>query len=93
MTWQWIEPEQVPAFPLIYAGRVAMLGRNINGYKKKDMPYCRFHIAEQVLFGQQIGWINADVVNDPQKFPFLRKMVQLRWQYRELFNRDRTAIR
>jgi len=87
LTWQWIEPEQVPAFPLIYAGRVAMLGRNINGYKKKDMPYCRFHIAEQVLFGQQIGWINADVVNDPQKFPFLRKMVQLRWQYRDLFNR------
>ncbi len=86
LTWQWIEPDQVPAFPLIYAGRVAMLGRNINGYKKKDIPYCKFHIAEQLLFGQQIGWINADVVNDRQKFPFLRKMVRLRWHYRELFN-------
>jgi hypothetical protein len=89
LTWQWIEPEQIPAFPLIYAGRVAMLGRNINGYKKNDVAYCKFHIAEQVLFGQQIGWINADIVDYPAKFPFLKKMVQLRWQYRKLFNSGR----
>ncbi|MDW7659083.1 MAG: hypothetical protein SCM11_18090, partial [Bacillota bacterium] len=66
-----------------------MLGRNINGYKKNDVAYCKFHIAEQVLFGQQIGWINADIVDDPRKFPFLKKMVQLRWQYRKLFNSGR----
>jgi hypothetical protein len=85
LTWQWIEGDQVPAFPQVYAGRVAMLGRNINGYKKKDVPYCKFHIAEQVLFGQQIGWINADIVDDARKFPFLKKMVRLRYQYRDLF--------
>jgi hypothetical protein len=85
LTWQWIEANQVPAFPAIYAGKVAMLGRNTNGYKKKDIAYFKFHAAEQVLYGQQIGWINADVVRDAGKFPFLKKMVQLRWQYRRLF--------
>ena len=85
LTWHWIQAHQVPVFPVLYAGNIAMIGRNLNGYKKNDIPYFKFHIAEQLLFGQQIGWINSDVVNNEKKFPFLKKMVALRWDYRELF--------
>lgn len=69
-----------------YAGHIAMLGRNTNGYKKQDLPYFRFHLAQAVLFGQQMGWINADVVDDPQKMPFLKEMTGLRWKFRDFFS-------
>lgn len=86
LTWVWIMPNLVPFFPAVYAGHIAMLGRNINGYKKQDLPYFRFHLAQAVLFGQQMGWINADVVDDPQKMPFLKEMTGLRWKFRDFFS-------
>ncbi len=85
LTWIWFEPEQVPAFPVVYAGSVAMFGRNLNGNKKRDVPYFRHHVAQQLLYGQQIGWVNADVLYYPEKLGFLSSMVRLRWELRELF--------
>ena len=58
LTWAWVYPNMVPFFPKVYAGHIAMLGRNTNGYKKKDRQYFRFHVGQAVMFGQQIGWIN-----------------------------------
>lgn len=86
LTWVWIMPNLVPFFPAVYAGHIAMLGRNINGYKKQDLPYFRYHLAQAVMFGQQMGWINADVVDDPEKMTFLKEMVGLRWQFRAFFS-------
>lgn len=86
LTWVWIMPNLVPFFPAVYAGRIAMLGRNTNGYKKQDLPYFRFHLAQAVLFGQQMGWINADVVDDAEKMSFLKEMTGLRWKYRDFFS-------
>ena len=86
LTWVWIMPNLVPFFPAVYAGRIAMLGRNTNGYKKQDLPYFRFHLAQAVLFGQQMGWINADVVDDAEKMSFLKEMTGLRWKFRDFFS-------
>ncbi|MEG0767912.1 MAG: DUF6259 domain-containing protein, partial [Clostridia bacterium] len=36
LTWVWIRSDMVPLFPTVYAGHIAMLGRNTNGYKKAD---------------------------------------------------------
>ncbi|NLE14219.1 MAG: hypothetical protein GX628_11155 [Clostridiales bacterium] len=85
LTWSWVTPDLVPFFPRVYAGRIAMLGRNTNGYKKPDAVYFRFHTAQAVMFGQQIGWTNADVVDDERKSDFLVRMCRLRWDTREYY--------
>ena len=85
LTWAWVYPNMVPFFPKVYAGHVAMLGRNTNGYKKPDRQYFRFHVGQAVMFGQQAGWINADVVDDEEKMLFLERMCHLRWEYKAYF--------
>ena len=86
LTWAWISSSMVPVFPLIYGGHIAMLGRNTNGYKKGDLLYYRFHVAQAVLFGQQIGWINPDLVDVPEKLSFMKLMAGLRYRYRDFFS-------
>jgi hypothetical protein len=86
LTWAWITSNLVPVFPVIYGGYIAMLGRNTNGYKKNDLPYYRYHVAQAVLFGQQIGWLNADLVDDPEKLSFMKKMASLRYNCRDFFS-------
>lgn len=86
LTWTWITSNLIPVFSVIYGGHIAMFGRNTNGYKKYDVKYFYYHAAQSVLFGQQIGWINADVVDDPNRLMFLKKVVQLRWEYKEFFS-------
>jgi len=86
LTWAWISSSMVPVFPLIYGGYIAMLGRNTNGYKKNDLLYYRFHVAQAVLFGQQIGWINPDLVDVPEKLSFMKQMAVLRYRFCEHFN-------
>lgn len=85
LTWAWVYASMVPFFPEVYAGRVAMLGRNTNGYKKRDAQFFRFHAGQAVLFGQQIGWINADVVDDERKKDYLKRMCWMRWEMKEFF--------
>ena len=87
LTWAWVRTSLVPFFPKVYAGRVALLGRNTNGYKKNDAQFFRFHVGQAVLFGQQIGWINADVVDNPEKNDYLRRMCHVRWDYKDFFSR------
>ncbi len=89
LTWHWIEAGQVPAFPALYAGTIAMIGRNLNGYKKRDVAYFKHHVAEQLMYGQQIGWINPDVVEEVAKYRFLKKIVRFRWECRELMAEGR----
>ena len=86
LTWAWVFPNMVPFFPALYAGRIALLGRNTNGYKKGDAQYFRFHAAQAVMFGQQIGWMNADVVDDAGKIDFLERMCHMRWEHRAFFS-------
>lgn len=87
LTWTWIQDRHVPAFPAVYAGYVAMMGRNTNGVKRTDDGYVRWHIAQQLLYGQQIGWINADVRRFPNQFAFLKKVVHLRYESAAFFCR------
>ncbi len=89
LTWAWVTTDLVPFFPYVYAGRIAMLGRNTNGYKKVDKQYCRFHIGQAVMFGQQIGWINADVVDDPDKIDYLYNLCHARWDTKAYYSEGR----
>ncbi len=86
LTWIWNMGDDVPAFPAIYAGYIQMLGRYTDGAKRDDDDYFRYHIAEGLLFGQQLGWLNANVVYNEERMCFLEKIVQARYAYTSLFN-------
>ena len=89
LTWMWVASEEVPAYPAIYAGYIQMLGRITDGKKKADKEFFKYQTAKSLLYGQQIGWCNADVLYDEVKLPFLKKIVKLRYQYTKLFNSSR----
>jgi hypothetical protein len=90
LTWTWVTSDLVPIFPAIYGGYVAMLGRNADGHtginENEDQLYYRYHIGQAVLFGQQFGWVSANLVNDPVKLSFVKSSALLRYKYREYFN-------
>jgi hypothetical protein len=86
LTWAWVATNYVPFFSKIYAGHVVMFGRSTNGYKKADKEYFRFHVGQSVMFGQQIGWINADIIDDEEKMVYLSRMCQMRYEFKDYFN-------
>ena len=86
LTWAWVATNYVPFFSKIYAGHVVMFGRSTNGYKKSDKEYFRFHVGQSVMFGQQIGWINADVIDDEEKMVYLTRMCNMRYDFKDYFN-------
>lgn len=86
LSWRWVKDAQVPAFPLVYAGYIEMIGRCMLGKKKEDYDFFKFSLAESLLYGQQLGWYKADVVYDEKRLSFLKKMVRLRYKNTELFH-------
>lgn len=85
LSWTWVQNDGVPAFPRVYGGRTAIFGRVITQNKRDDVDYFRFQIAQSLVYGQQLGWIHPEIVNDPVQFPFLKKMANIRWEMREFF--------
>ncbi len=86
LTWVWTMGDDVPAFPAVYAGYIQMLGRYTDGAKRDDDVYFRYHLAEALLFGQQLGWLNAHVIYNEERMRFLEKLVHTRYAYTKLFN-------
>lgn len=85
LSWTWVQNDGVPAFPRVYGGRTAVFGRVITRNKRDDVDYFRFQIAQSLVYGQQLGWIHPEIVDDPIQFPFLKKMANIRWNMREFF--------
>ena len=88
LTWMWLQDGQVPAFPLVYAGYIEMIGRCTIGKKKEDYEFFKYSLAQSFLYGQQLGWCKADVVFDDKRLAFLKKLVKLRYENTELFHRS-----
>jgi hypothetical protein len=84
LTWHWQHEGQVPVFPAVYSQAVQMFGRAYREGSTKDLAL-RMKAAEQLAFGEQIGWIDPSVVREEGNARFLRQMVQLRWRYRKFF--------
>ena len=87
LTWIWLHSNSVPAFSVIYSQYVTMFGRNTNGKKADDTPFFKSNLAQSLLYGQSLGWINPQVLSDGEKFDFLKKMANLRYEKTELFTR------
>ena len=86
LSWSWIVVDKyVPAFMRIYGGKVMVLGRNTNGYMKDNVMHWKYHLAQGLVAGEQMGWINADFVYDKQRLDFARKLIRFRYENREFF--------
>jgi hypothetical protein len=84
LTWHWQYDGQVPAFPAVYGGAVQMFGRAYRGGPTKDLAL-RMKAGEQLVFGEQIGWIHPGVVHERENADFFRQIVRLRWELRRYF--------
>ncbi len=84
LTWHWQYDGQVPAFPAVYGGAIQMFGRSYGGGPTRDLAL-RMRAAQQLVFGEQLGWISPAVVNEKENAEFLKQLAQLRWQLREYF--------
>ena len=84
LTWHWQYDGQVPAFPAVYGGAIQMFGRAYRGGETGDLAL-HMKSAQQLVFGEQIGWLDPRVVDQPENAEFLRQIVRLRWQLRRYF--------
>ena len=86
LSWAWIVVDKyVPAFMRIYGGKVMVLGRNANGYMKENDEYWKYHLAQGLVAGEQMGWINSDFVYNQQLLNYARKLIRFRYENRDFF--------
>ncbi|MBI4664001.1 MAG: hypothetical protein HY735_34825 [Verrucomicrobia bacterium] len=84
LTWHWQHDGQVPAFPAVYGGALQMFGRAYRGGATKDLAL-RMKAGQQLVFGEQLGWIDPGVVKEATNAEFFRRAVQMRDQHRRYF--------
>jgi hypothetical protein len=90
LTWHWQHDGQVPAFPAVYGGVLQMFGRAYRGGSTKDLAL-RMKAGEQLVYGEQIGWLSPSVVDEAENFAFFRQVVRLRWLLKRYFYAGRMA--
>ena len=90
LTWHWQYDGQVPAFAAVYGGAIQMFGRAYRGGPTKDLAL-RMKAGQQLVFGEQIGWIHPGVVNEKENAAFLCQIVQLRYHFRRYFHAGEMA--
>lgn len=84
LTWTWQHDGQVPAFMAVYGGAIQMFGRAYGGGETKSLAL-RMKAGQQLVFGEQIGWIGPEIINEGESAAFLRQVVRLRWRLRRYF--------
>jgi hypothetical protein len=81
LTWHWQYQGQLPVFPAVYGGQLHMFGRSYSG----DAVAVRMKAAQQLAFGEQVGWIAPERLKDPDIGPFFRAVARMRHALREYF--------
>ena len=77
LTWHWQYDGQVPAFPAVYGGAIQMFGRSYGGGDSRNLAL-RMRAGQQLVFGEQIGWIAPGTVLEKENGSFFRDVVLLR---------------
>ena len=84
LTWHWQYDGQVPAFPAVYGGAIQMFGRAYRGGATKDLAL-RMKAGQQLVYGEQLGWLDPGLVKEKDNAAFFRQAVQMRWKFRRYF--------
>jgi hypothetical protein len=81
LTWHWQLDNMVPVFPAIYGGTVQTFGRAYDGNALAK----RMKAGQQLVFGEQVGWFNPAIIEDPSMAAYLRQVIRLRHALRRYF--------
>jgi len=84
LTWHWQRDGQVPAFPAVYGGTLQMFGRAYGGGETRDLAL-RVKTAQQLVFGEQIGWLDPGIIKEKDNADFFRRVVSTRAQFSRYF--------
>ncbi len=85
LSWQWQYENQVPAFQAVYAGAIQCFGRKYGDGPTQDEAL-RMKAGQQLVYGEQIGWMSPDIVPpNSQNLSFFKKIVRLRWKLGRYF--------
>jgi len=84
LTWHWQYDGQVPAFPAVYGGAIQMFGRAYRGGPTRNLAL-RMKAGQQLVFGEQLGWLGPGELKVKENLDFFRPVVRLRWRLRRYF--------
>jgi hypothetical protein len=90
LTWHWQYDGQVPAFPAVYGGAIQMFGRSYGGGDTRHLAL-RMRAGQQLVFGEQIGWINTAMALEKENADCFRNVVHLRRQLQRYFHAGEMA--
>lgn len=84
LTWQFQNNKQVPAFAAVYGGIIQLFGRSY-AFGEETLQATRMKMLQSLVFGEQLGWMNASILNDKDRFPLLKSLALLRYKFRRYF--------
>lgn len=91
LTWDWQGNGMVPVLPAIYGGRVQYFGRNYAaGATTRDLALC-MKMGQQLVFGEQIGWLSPAIAQEPVAGSFLKQVVGVRYRNVRFFSAGEMA--
>jgi lysophospholipase L1-like esterase len=80
----------IPLFHAVYAGQVQLFGRLYKWDSWKGVAM-RAKTAQALVWGEQIGWIRPEVLDDPVAAQFLKRQARLRYALRRYLSSGRMA--
>jgi len=80
----------VPLFHAVYGGQVQLFGRLYKWDSWKGVAM-RTKTAQTLVWGEQLGWIIPDVVDDPVAGPFLKRLARMRYRLNPYLSRGQMA--
>lgn len=80
----------IPLFHAVYGGQVQLFGRLYKWDSWKGVAM-RAKTAQALVWGEQLGWIIPDVVDDPVAGPYLKQLARLRYDLRRYLARGNMA--
>jgi hypothetical protein len=84
LSWHWQEQDAVPLFPAVYGDKVRLFSRAYNFSGDKALVF-RMKMAQQFVFGEQLGWLDPNVWKEEKIGSYLRRLAKIRWHLREYF--------
>lgn len=84
LSWHWQEDNAVPLFPVVYGDKVRLFSRAY-GYVGDKATVYRMKMAQQWVFGEQLGWLDPNVWKEDGIGPYMRRLAKIRWNLRQYF--------
>jgi hypothetical protein len=84
LSWNSQFQDQKPIYSAIYGGKISIFGRNnpVGPDKHKALI---MRAGQQLVFGEQLGWISPKILKEKKPAKFLKKMAKNRYKFIDYF--------